>query len=237
MSYVLQSKVGGDYKPHPEGIHPAVCVDLIDLGLVETEWLGQRRLVNKLRLVFETEQRNEEGKNCFISKTFTASLHPKSKLADFMGKWRGRPVVPGESIDLANLIGVCCTLVISHQQNMVGRTYASIDAVSKPTKRVAPSGHYDPALARQRIAEWKAKEAGQSSEVGGQRSAPSHLTPSLSPKGGEGASPLKPVAAAFSEQATQGASVPKRTVPSRPPMQRSTDNVQSSTTQECDPEV
>jgi hypothetical protein len=158
---VLQSKVGGDFKPHPEGIHPAVCVDVIDLGLVETEFQGQRRLVNKVRLVFESEQKNEEGKNCIITKTFTASLHPKAKLAEFLGKWRGRPVVPGESIDLAKLVGANCTLVVSHQQNMVGRTYASIDAVSKPTKRLVASGSYDPALARQRIAEWKAKEASQ----------------------------------------------------------------------------
>jgi ring-1,2-phenylacetyl-CoA epoxidase subunit PaaE len=54
----------------------------------------------------------------------------KAKLAEFLGKWRGRPVVPGESIDLSKLIGANCTLVVSHQQNMVGRTYASIDAVS-----------------------------------------------------------------------------------------------------------
>ncbi len=183
MSYVLQSKVGGDFKPHPEGIHPAVCVDLIDLGLVESEWQGQRRLVNKVRLVFETEQRNEEGKSCIITKTFTASLHPKAKLAEFLGKWRGRPVVPGESIDLAKLIGANCTLVISHQQNMVGRTYASIDAVSKPTKRVASSGHYDPALARQRIAEWKAKEASnQSSVVSNQRTAQPASGPASVPK-------------------------------------------------------
>src|SRR5215468_7590781 len=159
MSLVLESKAGGDFKPHVEGIHPAVCVDVIDLGLVESEFQGQKRLVNKVRLFFETEQRNEEGKNCVISKTFTASLHPKAKLADFLGKWRGRPIVPGESVDLAKLIGANCTLVISHQQNMVGRTYASIDAVSKPTKRLVISGSYDAALARQRIAEWKAKEA------------------------------------------------------------------------------
>ena len=78
MSLVLESKVGGDFKPHVEGIHPAVCVDVIDLGMMETEFQGQRRLVNKVRVFFETEQRNEEGKNCVITKTFTASLHPKA---------------------------------------------------------------------------------------------------------------------------------------------------------------
>src|SRR5512137_2543237 len=200
MSYVLQSKVGGDFKPHPEGIHPAVCVDLIDLGLVESEWQGQRRLVNKLRLVFETEQRGEDGRNCIITKTFTASLHPKAKLSDFLGKWRGRPVVPGESIDLAKLIGACCTLVISHQQNMVGRTYASIDAVSKPTKRLVASGGYDPALARQRIAEWKARDAG-------------YPKPEIRNPNGNGARPsVNPVAAAFPEQPTQAAA-PKSAAP------------------------
>ena len=198
MSYVLQSKVGGDFKPHPEGIHPAVCVDVIDLGLVESEWQGQRRLVNKVRLVFETEQRNEDGRNCIITKTFTASLHPKAKLAEFLGKWRGRPVVPGESIDLSKLIGANCTLVISHQQNMVGRTYASIDAVCKPTKRLVASGSYDPALARQRIAEWKAKEAVQAQPASAAR-------------------PLNPVAAALPQNGAALAAGPKSPAPATAP--------------------
>ena len=155
---VLQCKDSGDFKPHPEGIHPAVCVDVMDLGLVETEFQGQKRMVNKVKLVFESEQKAEDGKNCTVTKNFTASLHPKAKLAEFLGKWRGRPLVPGETIDLAKLIGASCTLVISHQQNMTGKTYASIDAVSKPTKKVAASGTYDPAAARQRFADWKAKQ-------------------------------------------------------------------------------
>src|ERR1700690_960832 len=154
---ILQCKDSGDFKPHPEGIYPAACVDVMDLGLVETDFQGQKRMTPKVKLVFESEQKTEDGKNCSVSKNFTASLHPKAKLAEFLGKWRGRPVVPGETIDLAKLLGASCTLVISHQQNMVGKTYASIDAVSKPTKKVVPSGTYDPAAARQRYAEWKAK--------------------------------------------------------------------------------
>ena len=184
MGLLLESKAGGDFKPHVEGIHPAVCVDVIDLGLVETEFQGQKRIVNKVRVFFETEQRNEEGKNCVVSKTFTASLHPKAKLADFLGKWRGRPIVPGESIDLTKLVGANCTLVISHQKNMVGRTYASIDAVSKPTKRLVPSGAYDPVMARQRIAEWRAKEM----QNGGLR-VENSTSPQPSPQGREGEPP------------------------------------------------
>lgn len=170
---VLQCKDSGDFKPHPEGIHPAVCVDVMDLGLVETEFQGQKKMVNKVKLVFESEQKTEDGKaNCTVSKNFTASLHPKAKLAEFLGKWRGRPVNPGETIDLAKLIGACCTLVISHQQNMSGKTYAAIDAVSKPTKKVTASGSYNPAETRQRYTEWKAKQGGgQKPVVGSQPTA------------------------------------------------------------------
>ena len=158
VSLILECKAA--FKPHPEGIHPAVCVDLIDLGMVETSGRASGGWCNKVRLLFETEQRDEEGKNCLITKTFTASLHPKAKLAGVPGQVaRAGRWCRARRIDLAKLIGASCTLVISHQQNMVGRTYASIDAVSKPTKRLVPSGQYDPALARQRIAEWKAKDA------------------------------------------------------------------------------
>jgi hypothetical protein len=157
VSLVLECKEGS--KPHPEGVYGAVCVDLVDLGMVDDEWNGQRKLVRKLRLLFETDYRDETGKAGLMAKTFTASLHQKSKLAGFMGTWRGRPVVPGESVDLKKLVGASCTLVISHRQNAVGRTYAAIDAVSKPTKKVAPSGQYDPAETRRRIAEWKVKDA------------------------------------------------------------------------------
>src|SRR6516225_9424173 len=132
MSMILQCKESS--RPHPEGIHPAVCLDVIDLGLVQVEFQGKREMKNKVKLVFETEAKGEDGKNCTVSKNFTASLHPKAKLTDFLGKWRGKPVMPGDAIDLDKVIGACCTLVISHQKSLVGRTYASIDAVSKPTR-------------------------------------------------------------------------------------------------------
>lgn len=185
----LTSKEGGDFKPHPEGIHPAICIDVVDLGLVETEFQGQKKMVNKVKLVFESEQKGEDGKACTVSKNFTASLHPKAKLAEFLGKWRGRPVLPGETIDLAKLIGACCTLVISHQQNLSGKTYAAIDAVSKPTKKVVASGTYNPTETRQRYAEWKAKQAGPAPIA----TAPRASTPTAVPT---------PVPAAATPQAT-----------------------------------
>ena len=212
MSLVLESKAGGDFKPHVEGIYAAVCVDVIELGMMEVEFQGQKRLVNKVRVFFETEQRNEEGKNCVITKTLTASLHPKARLAEFLGKWRGRPVMPGELIDLTKLIGANCTLVISHQQNLMGRTYASIDAISKPTKRVVPSGQYDPALARKRIAEWKAKEgqvASNQSSVSSNRSSGMSNQPAGVSNQAGAERPLNPVAEAFPQSGAGSVAGPK----------------------------
>ena len=181
----LTCKDSGDFKPHPEGIHPSVCVDVMDLGLVETDFQGVKKMVNKVKLTFESEQKTDDGKNCTVSKNFTASLHPKAKLAEFIGKWRGRPVVPGESVDLGRLIGACCTLVISHQKNMVGKTYASIDAVSKPTRKVTPSGTYDPAAARQRYADWKSKQAQPAPNAAAPRTSP-HPSPQRGEGGAHG---------------------------------------------------
>jgi hypothetical protein len=167
---VLQCNDNSNFKPHVPGIWQAMCLDVIDLGLVWTEFQGKRKLVRKLKLVFETEAVAEDGKRGIVTKNFTASLHPKAKLAEFIGKWRGRPVVPGENVDLKKLPGTSCTLVLSHQQSMAGRTYVSIDAVSKAARKVTPSGAYDPVAMRQRIAEWAARDlASGGQEAAGRR--------------------------------------------------------------------
>jgi len=166
---VLECKDSGDFKPHPEGIHPAVCVDVMDLGLVESEYQGQRRMVNKVKLVFESEQKTEDGKPCTVVQELHGEPASEGEAAEFLGSGAGARWCRGEKIDLAKLLGASCTLVISHQQNMVGKTYASIDAVSKPTKRVTPSGTYDPALARQRLCRVEGETGGRS-EVRGRRS-------------------------------------------------------------------
>ena len=156
---VLQCNDNSNFRPHPPGIYQGVCLDVIDIGLVWTEFQGKRKLVRKLKLVFETEHVGEDGKRGIVTKNFTASLYPNAKLTGFLGQWRGRQIVPGDNVDLKKLPGACCTLVLSHQQSLAGRTYVSIDAVSKASRQVTPSGTYDPVAMRQRIAEWAAKDA------------------------------------------------------------------------------
>ncbi len=155
---IIENVKGGDFEPHPEGINPAVCIDVMDCGIMESNFQGVKKMVHKLKLVFESEAVTEKGVRCTIQKMVTASLYPKSTLANMLGKWRGRPVAEGEKIDLDDLIGASCTLVIGHKPSADGtKVYANIDAISKPTKKVIPSGTYDALAARQRFADWKAK--------------------------------------------------------------------------------
>lgn len=158
MSLTVTQSNGGNFKPHPEGIHPAICVDVVDLGMQEQTFQGQTKIVQKCKIIFETEQETDEGVKMTISKNFTLSLHPKASLNKFLSKWRGKDIGEGENIDLEKLIGVCATLVIAENQNpATGKRYTSIDAISKPTKKIVASGNYNAAETRKRLAEWAAK--------------------------------------------------------------------------------
>lgn len=130
-----------EYTPHPEGIFPAVCVDVIDLGLREVRHDDKVSLKRMLKFVFETTHR-DNGSAVFVSRMFTATLGNASNLADFISKWRGKPLEPGETIDTDSFIGKSATLVISQRKTDDGRLFSNIDAISKPTVAVQPSGLY-----------------------------------------------------------------------------------------------
>ena len=50
---------GGTYTPHPEGQFRAVCVDVVEMHNVPTEF-GPK---NKVRLVFQTEEQLADGRD------------------------------------------------------------------------------------------------------------------------------------------------------------------------------
>ncbi len=152
----LQCKETKEMNPHPAGVHSAVCVDVLDLGLVQTVYNGVPLLVPKLRLVFETEVVDEQGKRHILARKCRASLHPRSTLHQFISNWRGRAIAPGETVDLEKLVGVSCTLSLSHRLSLTGRVWVSIDSIARPTRKVTPSGGYDRAEARRKLEEWKA---------------------------------------------------------------------------------
>jgi hypothetical protein len=137
MSLIV--KGGGTFTPAPEGVHAAVCVDVVDLGMVESQW-GKRP---KCRIVWEIEETMEDGKRFIVGKQYTLSLHQKSALFKDLKSWRGRPFTDEElaGFDLEKVIGAPAQLVIGHEDKD-GTVYANVTAIIKATKALKPSGGY-----------------------------------------------------------------------------------------------
>lgn len=116
------------YTPAPEGLHVAVCVDVVDLGIVE----GAFGAKHQIELWWQLDARQADtGDRCTVRKRYTASLHEKSSLAKDLVLWRGRPFSPEErrGFDLERLIGACCQLQVVHAVKDDGRTFANVAAV------------------------------------------------------------------------------------------------------------
>jgi hypothetical protein len=146
MAITVSANKGGDYTPAPAGVHQAVCCDVVDLGLVETEWQGQRKTVHKVRLVWQIDALMDDGRPYTVSSRYTASLHEKSRLRADLQSWRGRPFTVAElaAFDLEKLLGAGCLLNVVHTAR-ADKSYADIVAIMplpKQTPKLAVSPDY-----------------------------------------------------------------------------------------------
>ena len=74
------------YAPHI-GWHRAVCVDVHDLGVVETKF-GPRPQV-EFAFELESEQRRDDGRRQVVWRKFNPSLADNSNLRKFLEVWQG----------------------------------------------------------------------------------------------------------------------------------------------------
>lgn len=131
MSLVIKEKEN-EYPIPEEGIFDAVCVDVVDIGKVETPW-GPKE---KVTIMFELDAQDEEGNRYVVGKRYTKSLNEKSNLRGDLSRWRNRKFKPRElssGFDLEALNGVSAIVYISHNQTEK-RTYANIESILPPTK-------------------------------------------------------------------------------------------------------
>lgn len=129
------AKDAGSFTPHPEGQFPAVCVDVVDKGIVETTWQGKTRSRHVVRLVFQSDEQLDNGKPAIASRTFTLSLGEKSALRPFLESWRGKKFTGDElaGFDLESLIGVGAIIQVLHEQKG-DKTYDNIVSAMKLMK-------------------------------------------------------------------------------------------------------
>lgn len=145
---------GTDFKPIPEGLHPAICNLVVDLGVQKTTYLREEKETHQVyirwelpyqRIEFEKDGEKKEGP-MVLGETYTMSLNEKANLRKHLESWRGKKFTEEEldGFDLFNLLGVGCQITIVHNKGK-DKTYQNIASIvawpeqtAKPTTTEVP---------------------------------------------------------------------------------------------------
>jgi hypothetical protein len=154
MSLTLSESAKATERQLPEaGSTIGVLVSMVDLGLQETNWDGEKKMSPKVRLGFELPDQVIEGevvengkatkvtKPMMVSLELTRSLGERATLRKHLESWRGAAFTSKElaSFSLKNLLGKAALLTLMHKTSQAGRQYCAISAISKlPKGMTAP---------------------------------------------------------------------------------------------------
>jgi hypothetical protein len=124
----------------PPGNYVARCYQMIHLGNIEEFYMGEAKIMNRVRIGWELPEekrvfKEENGEQPYvISKEFTLSLHEKSNLRKLLASWRGKDFTEGEAkkFDVTVLLGKSCMLNIIHKHGVSdpSKTYEEIGGIS-----------------------------------------------------------------------------------------------------------
>ena len=139
--YIIVKQPEEKFPTAPEGSFAAICVDEIDMGKVTSEWNGEKRDRHMVRLVWQINEEDDDGKLFLVKQDYTASLDEKAKLRKLLQSWRGRAFTALElaGFDLETIIGSGCMVTIVHNRGSRGGVFANVEVVTKlPKGMVAP---------------------------------------------------------------------------------------------------
>lgn len=136
---------GGGFDPVPVGVHRAVCVAVVDLGM-QPAYRAEYKPAYKVLLTFELpDELTDNGEPRLISETLTASMSTKANLRKLIESWFGKGFPSDEAagdFDLRNLLGRPAFLNVTHTQKGE-KTYAKVTSViplPKNAEKPIPSG-------------------------------------------------------------------------------------------------
>lgn len=143
---IIKPTVGGAgaYVPPPEGLQDAVCVDVIDLGMVAQNDFktGLPKLVHQMKVVFEVAAKMDDGRSFTIGKWYTVSLHEKANLSKDLKAWFGKTPPVDKPWDAECLKGQPCQLLIDHNKRDDGSIGARATVRKAGATKLKPSGTY-----------------------------------------------------------------------------------------------
>ena len=156
---IIAKKPDTSFTPCPEGLHQAVCVDVVDLGVVK----GQFGEKHKVAIRWQVDVTDERGRRYELSKWYTLSLHEKANLRKDLECWRGRKFTEEElkGFDLEKLLGANCQLQVIHNVSDEGKTYDNVQAIVPHNSKLPKIAALD--YVRQKD---RAKQQGNGGDVG-----------------------------------------------------------------------
>ena len=128
----------------PAGVHAAVCVDEVDLGLVPNRFDPESGDVPTVRLFWQIDENMGDGRPYLIKKDYRASLHEKAGLRKDLEAWRGRPIHFRDELagfDLENIVGAPCMINIVKKTSRKGKEFSKISSITplpKSMQRIEP---------------------------------------------------------------------------------------------------
>jgi hypothetical protein len=144
----ITATAGAKFEVCPAGSFAAVCCDVVDMGIVKTNYSGKEKKQHKIRIGWQVSELREDSKPFIVWKRYTLSLHEKSALRKDLEPWRGRPFTEEElqGWDVESVLQAPC--LVSVVQNAVsGTVYANVSAIIRmPKGMVAPA--LDPSYVR-----------------------------------------------------------------------------------------
>lgn len=119
------------FKPAPEGLWDGVCIDVVDKGIVNTQYGPTHKI--QYRWVINAEPKRTDGKPHMISMSYPNSLHEKSNQRKMLELWRGKKFSKDEldKFDLESVLGAPCQIQVAHGQGDDGEPYAFPQIVMK----------------------------------------------------------------------------------------------------------
>ena len=137
---LLIREVKTNYQPASAGTHAAVCVDVVDMGFVESTFDGKSKKQRKIRIVWQIDEIRDDGKPFQVSRLYTLSLNEKSTLRRDLESWRGRPFTSDEltGFDIDSILGAPALLNLT-RVNKGDATYANVKSIMRlPKEMTAP---------------------------------------------------------------------------------------------------
>lgn len=133
----------GKFEPCPAGMQQAVCCDVVDLGLLETQW-GQK---HKIDIVWQSDEKMADGRPFLVKKRYTLSLNERANLRHDLESWRNKPFTEAEAegFDVERLIGANALLNVVHKTGSKGGVFANVMNVTpimKGMPKLTPTEDY-----------------------------------------------------------------------------------------------